>query len=208
MTQRRKRTPQITEKIDVSKISIGKIKKNFPFFVDLKINTRQTKFIVSYVENEFCGRIAYRQAGYNASTDNSMDTNIAMLLKNPKVKKAMQMYIEARLADAKDKLPFKLFENLYKCCFYDIADFLDDEGNFKSLKNMPKNLRTVVHGYEKIKDKYGNDIVKIKFADKDKSRDVLIKLLEMIKDKMEIDFGISDDAKEKISYILNYNDEE
>jgi len=196
---------EIREKIDVTKLSLNKLKAAFPFFIDLPLTPRQIRFVVAYSETNFKSREAYKIAGYKSTRPEVIDVNVCNLLKKKHVNEALKKYIEARLGDTRKTLDQKLIDTIYKRAFYDATMFVNDDGSFKGFDQIPDEWKCVVDGIEE--KYYGKDAQKcsthLKLADKDKALQHLVKYTNIIKDDSNFNLNISKEAEEKLKDIFN-----
>lgn len=186
-------------------VSTVKLRKTFPFFKELKLNTRQIRFVFYYVELNFNSVEAYKRAGYHAKNENSLRATVCEILKNPNMREGIRRYITDSLELCKDTLDKSLIDTFYRRAFYDIAMFYNENGTIKKLKDIPEDWRCVIDGKE---DKYYGKEAEIKvetykLADKEKSLDRLCKYIDLIKADAGITFNLSKETEDKLNNIFN-----
>ena len=153
--------------------------------------------------NDFKGADAARKAGYGfkgkTSEANSM-TCIASLNKNkPNIKEAISRIIHHEQRNMQEYKK-KLLDMLWKRANYNIDLFMDEDGEFKTLKQIPKAWRCVVDGVEK--KYYGKDahvsVVVAKLADRDKAIDKLDKYINLTGNKDDNSNKLTDETMKNL----------
>ncbi|NES91965.1 terminase small subunit [Okeania sp. SIO2B9] len=145
------------------------------------LNARQKKFCELYVETMDRNQ-SYTDAGYTDHKQ-SVYTNAAKLLQNPKVKKyvnylGQQLYHDTALIRAKviEELTFIMLSDIT-----DVCEFDSEKITFSSSRNLPRRVRAAIQNISATEitrnDKDGNPVTTVrhhvKMHDKIKAADLL-----------------------------------
>lgn len=189
---------------EIYNISNAELKKITKYLDDLDLTDRQRKFSYFYVNNDFKGADAARKAGCKHSSKKTTEAAAmacqASLLKSiTKVKEAINRIIDNQLRDF-NEIRKRLNDYWWKRASYDIATFIDDDGEFKALKQIPKAWRCCVDGVEK--KYYGKDahvkVVVAKLADRDKAMEKLDRLINMTGNKEDDSNKLTDETMKNL----------
>jgi hypothetical protein len=107
---------------------------------------------------------------------------------------SIQEYLSAVIAETlrREKIPLekRIFDYWMKWAFYDITEIISIDGKMKltDKKLREKGLEVCIDSINKKIDAQGNVTMVYKFADKDKAVEMLQKYIQMIHEKIEIEF--------------------
>jgi phage terminase small subunit len=155
-----------------------------------KITRAQKRFVDFYIEQDFKNASAAYIRAYPQSSEESARRQASRLLTNVDI----QEYLSSVIAEAlhRDKIPVekRIFDYWVRRAFYDITELIDIHGNVKLTEGelREKGLEDCIDSVNKKIDAQGNAIITYKFADKDRAAEMLQKYIQMIHEKIEIDF--------------------
>ena len=177
---------------------------------DLCLTIKAYKYVLIYTSNGFDAKDAVIKAGYGATEDpNIFKTVVHRVQNNPKVKEAVRRIIAVQLEPYRTVGMAKIFDQLWKRCFYDIDIFYDENGELKPLKDVPEEWRCIVDGIDR--KFFGKDaLVEVKTYQLP-NRDMNIKFLYSILTGGDLDGDnskIPSEARERAKNILNKAREE
>jgi hypothetical protein len=157
---------------------------NYPQFEGLNLKPEHQEFVILYCYDlRFNVTRAYIEA---VAKDKDMKPDVAavcgcQLLKEPKVKKAVEIEMERKLSD-RDYLAKRIIEEHSSIAFALIDMVHDGVSTFgytvKSMDEVPKNYRAAIRGFKKT----GDGLLEVMFYDKQKSLDSLSRMLGMFDD--------------------------
>jgi len=143
------------------------------------ITERQVTFCHRYIELLNATK-AYREAGYNCSTGDSVTAAASRLLKKPVVKayiKKLQRERIERLQIRSDRV----LANLSAMAFADMRGMVDENGRLRRLEDLPDDLAASVQSFKvtqrKGEDGLYEDVLEYKFIDKKGVNETLLKHL-------------------------------
>ena len=148
----------------------------------LKLTEKQKLFCKYYLISLNATEAATK-AGYSKKT--AKETGHENLTK-PHIRD----YIDARMAKRSEKLEItadKVVKEIAKIAFANATDYIDIENGRVDIKDLTKIDTTAIAAAEEIFDKDGIKLgVKLKFHDKTKSLDMLMRHMGQYKDKVEL----------------------
>jgi len=163
-----------------------------------KLTPKQKLFCKYYLINLNATDAAIK-AGYSKKTATKQGSQLLDKTRHPHIAE----YLEAKMENRAQKLEItadKVVEEIAKIAFANTTDFLDiSEGNVV-IKDLSQIDTTAIAGAEEIFDKDGIRLgVKLKFHDKSKNLDMLMRHLGQYKDKVElsVDEQIQDWLRDK-----------
>jgi len=188
---------------EIYNMSNAELKKITKYLDDLGLNNRQRRFAYFYVLNDFKGADAARKAGYtykgNKSEANIMTSIACQNKSKANIREAINRIIDHKKRDVKE-IEKRLHDLWWKRASYDISTFINEDGEFKQLKQIPKAWRCCVDGIEK--KVYGKDanvkVVVAKLADRDKAIDKLDRLINMTGNDKEESNTISNEVMKSL----------
>jgi phage terminase small subunit len=155
-----------------------------------KITKAQRNFVNHFIEQDFKNAAVAYQRAYPQSSEESARRQASRLLTNVDI----QEYLSSVIAEAlhRDKIPVekRIFDYWMRRAFYDITELIDLHGNVKLTEGelREKGLEVCIDSINLKTDANGNNIITYKFADKDRAAEMLQKYIQMIHEKIEIDF--------------------
>jgi phage terminase small subunit len=159
--------------------------------VKTKLTPKQRIFVEEYLV-DLNGSRAHKKVF--KSKDTTARTEGSKLLADPNVKRA----IEARLAKRIEKTAFKaddVLAQLKQSAIHDIAQLYDVDGNFKSIHDIPPELRICIQGVDADEhiDSNGRVTVtrKIKMVDRLRALELYGKHLKLFTEKLDISGGLT-----------------
>jgi len=159
--------------------------------MEKELNARQIRFCQEYII-DLNGTQAAIRAGY--SEDSAQQIASDLLLK-PVIQNYIQELLDDRATRTRATAD-KVISEIYHLVSFDSAEIYDEQGRFKSIHSIPKNIRKAIASIETIEEfekpldgsfkvKCGY-IRKIKFWDKTKAIELLGKHLVLFTDKHEV----------------------
>ena len=156
-----------------------------------KLTVKQIRFCQEYIV-DLNGTQAAIRAGYSENSAQQISSELLL-------KPVIQAYIQELLDDRATRTQAtadKVISEIFHLVSFDPAEIYDEEGRFKSIHSIPKNIRKAIASIEteeefkrpldgsfKVKCGY---IRKIKFWDKNKAIELLGKHLVLFTDKHEV----------------------
>ena len=151
------------------------------------LNGRQIKFVMEYIK-DFNATRAYTAAGYSAKSENIAATQGSLLIRNPKVKAAIDEQIEARSVRTMitaDNVLRKYWElvNADTKDFYQ-PTFTEDGDIYYNIKNLDEVQKHNLPAFKRFKPgKFG---LEIEFHDQQKAMEMVAKHIGMFTEKVEL----------------------
>lgn len=155
-----------------------------------KLTEKHIRFSQEYII-DLNGRQAAIRAGYS---ETSAISTASELLTYPNIQNYIQQLLEER-ANRTQVTADKIVSELYHLLTFDVGEIFDDNGAFKNIHTIPKELRKAISSIEVYEeyDSKGRGIKreligytkKIKFWDKIKVIEVLAKYLGLIHEKAD-----------------------
>lgn len=160
----------------------------FPQFDGMGLTLKQQRFILSYTSPAmaFNATRAYIDAYALDGIDDYMTAaaNASVLLKNPKVQRAISIELDRQLNNH-DALARRVLGEWQKLAFVDVTNFLQVSGPFvylPSIEDLPAHFRPAIRSIENTQSG-----VKVTFHDKNKALENIAKCLGMFaSDKVEV----------------------
>lgn len=131
------------------KMTVPRARQILPPTVDgLGLNAREMKWVAAYCTNGFSAPEAARVAGYKVSRK-EFNGLCASMIKRPQIIAAVRQFIDAALVPYKDRLEYEVMEIYYRRATYDVATFMEDNGDLKPLDEIPVEWRCCIDGIER-----------------------------------------------------------
>lgn len=150
-----------------------------------KLTPKQKLFCKHYLINLNATDAAIK-AGYSKKTATKQGSQLLDKTRHPHIAE----YLEAKMKNRAEKLDItaeKVVTEIAKIAFANSTDFLEISDGNVVIKDLSQIDTTAIAGAEEVYDKDGIRIgVKIKFHDKVKSLDMLMRHLGQYKDKIEL----------------------
>lgn len=148
-----------------------------------KLTKKQKIFIIEYVNNGFNGTQAVIKAGYSENVANQQASEN---LSKPYIKQAIKDYLDEVLGQYKDTLEYEIIQEYKLRAFYDPKQIVNDDGKLvKPLKYLGK-LSRCIDGIEKTYNRLGNEIIKIKLANKENALEKLATYMKMLRQQIDL----------------------
>jgi hypothetical protein len=170
----------------MERLKVRSINKIVPDWRKRDLKIKQARFIAAYLSNGQNGTQAYKEAGYKAENDPVAASCASTLLRNPKVEKAINEYMD-KFVTNKAILRRKVLQIYADMASFDPKDILSPDGELKcdSLADIPLNLRRCIAGIET--RYYGKDAERkktiVKLVDRKAALDKLAQHTGLIKDQ-------------------------
>lgn len=154
-----------------------------------KLDNDELAFVVEMISNG-CDKVKAYKATHKCpeTLTETQYRKIGAILRKEEVKQLLRRGIQKRMSESLDNLDARLLETYITRAFYDMRDFVDDDGEPISLHKIPEKLRCVIDGVEK--KYYGKDAeaytVTYKFANRDQALKVLGEYISMVRPNSEI----------------------
>lgn len=124
----------------------------------------------------------------NGHLSKTQYNKVAEIIRKDEVKQLLRRGIQKKMSESLDNLDGKLLDTYIMRAFYDPADFIDDNGDPKTLSEIDENKRCVVDGVEK--KYYGKDAdeytITLKLANRDQALKVLGEYTRVIRPNTEV----------------------
>lgn len=154
------------------------------------LSDEELAFICEMVSNG-CDKVKAYSAIYSDGKEKITETQyrkIGSILRKEEVKQLLRRGIQKRMSESLDNLDSRLLDTYITRAFYDMKDFVYDDGEPKPLSDIPENLRCVIDGVEK--KYYGKDAeaytVTYKYANRDQALKVLSEFMHMVRPTSEV----------------------
>lgn len=152
--------------------------------LDVPLTTKQHLFVREFLV-DMDKEAAYIRAGYTGDDGKGSSA----LLRNPKVQRAIQGFINARITRLEIDAD-RVLQEYAKIAFLNPRDFYDEDGNLLPIHKMPQNASAALSGIDVVSlfdenAKANVTTAKIKFIDKKGALDSLAKHLGMFVEKVE-----------------------
>lgn len=173
------------------------------YFTKQGLNHNQAVFVCAYLTNDYNKKQAYLTAHPNV-TEGTAGTLGHMMLKNLKVKEAINKYITEHLDIDKMTMEKELVKMYKTLAFYDPGKLLNTNGTlrYKNMDDIPEDLRKCIEG---IKTYQSNQYVRkeVKLAERYPALDKLASYIEMIKEKeTSLELRMTEDTAKKMANIF------
>lgn len=158
---------------------------------EIKLKLEHAQFVQEYLV-DFNGTQAYMRV-YPDSSEEAAASSGSVLLRNPKIKKAIEQGAEDKIARTKITQD-KVLAEYAKIAFFDIRQLYDDRGELIPVYELPEDVARALSGIEHFVEyeTIGNHkeltgrTTKVKTNDKNKALDSMGKHLGMFPSKHEI----------------------
>lgn len=151
-----------------------------------QLTEQQERFCLEYLK-DLNGKQAAIRSGYSAKT---AENQASRLLSNAKVQQLVYKLNQERIKRTEIDADFVLTEHK-RMAMSDVAECFDDNGNLKSITEMPKSIRLAIKSFEvyEEKDRDTGEIIgftkKVSLWDKNKNLENLGRHLKLYTDKLE-----------------------
>jgi phage terminase small subunit len=157
---------------------------------DKELTAKHKAFCNEYLTNGFNGTHAAIKAGYTESCATSTASEI---LTYPNVKEYIRITLDSVVGTMKDVLEKRIIETYYKRAFYDIAQFMNSDGEINIDDINEAGFGCIIDGVKKAKtvttgenfDKVESAVYEL--ADRDKALAQLTKYMNLINEKIDLD---------------------
>lgn len=194
-----------------AQVTPKEIKKLTPYLDDLGLTIRQRAFAYYYVLFDFKRKEATKAAGYKVYNTKKSKEDLSFLamggrnLSRPNIKEAIKRVCDHSIND-KPEVEKTLFNLIWKRATYDINTFVNSDGSFKFLDEIPHEWVCVIDETE-VKY-YGKDaqkrVVVSKLADREKSIERLDKFINFTKESPGVQINVlSDEAQINMLNLLH-----
>jgi hypothetical protein len=156
-----------------------------------RIPLRWQKFAREYFLNGFKSALDAYAKVYPAKQD-SAKVNAAKLLANPRFQEYFAGYLAKQLDDDKAVLAAKVVQKMTVRAFYDPADIIDEAGNLKHTMEelSAMGLSYAIDGIERMTTKRGDEVIKVKLADRQAALESLAKYLKLIQQGQQVNVEV------------------
>jgi len=154
------------------------------------LTPNQARFVAEYLI-DLNGKQSAIRAGYSEKTAESQASS---LLRNPKVRAAVQAGMDKR-AKKLEISADRVLQEIAKMAFVDERKFFNDDGSIKNVTELDDDTAAALQGFEveKLYQHFAKGaaqetgtVSKIKIADKTKSLELLGRHLKLFTDKVEV----------------------
>lgn len=152
-----------------------------------KLTDKQRMFIIEYVNNGFNGTQAYLKATPTV-TPETAKVEASRLLTNVNVKTALKDYLDEVLGQYKDTLEYEIIQEYKVRAFYNADDIIDKDGKLKVKKDLKELgiLTKCIDGIEKTYNRLGQEIIKVKLANKENALEKLATYMKMLRQQVDL----------------------
>lgn len=158
----------------------------------MALTPKQELFCLEYIK-DLCAAAACRRAGYSDGAANSYAYD---MLAMPAIQARLAELTEARNRQLGIEANAVLRE-VYEIAMADPAAAYDEHGAYKSIHDIPPALRKTIAGVksreERFEGKVVAEIIEVKFWDKTRALDMLMRHLALYKDTLKLE-GVEDIA--------------
>jgi hypothetical protein len=168
-----------------------------------KLSAAHKKFFVEYTKY-LNAKYAYKIT-HPKCKDSTAESQGPEIVRKHQFQEALKEYYDD-LWEKKDDYIGKTLKRLVDILDFDITDFLDENGyiDFEKVKEANNSFPIAEVARKENNTKYGRNIQEsIKTVDKLKAISELTKILQMIKEKVEIDLNIDKESAKEIQEIFN-----
>ena len=185
------------EYISTKELTITEARKLLPENMKhLDLNPREYKFLAVYCSNNFNAVEAVEKAGYVERTHAKYRAIAYSLLQRKEIVEGIRIYIDSVIQPYKDRLELELLNIYYRRATYSIAEFFDDYGNSKQLKDIDKEWICCIDGINHTR--YG---VEYTLPNRDLALQALYKFVTG--QDVATDNTLPEEAKKKMKVIYN-----
>jgi phage terminase small subunit len=156
----------------------------------MAVTRAQQKFVNFYIENDFRNATNAYMKAYPKASYETARRNASILLTKTDIQEYLSDAIASAIGREKLTLEKRVSDYWMKRAFYDITEIIDLNGNIKITEEelREKRLDVCIDSINKKVDGKGRQVVSYKFADRDRSVEMLQKYIQMIHEKTEVDF--------------------
>jgi hypothetical protein len=184
-----------------------------PGVLELDLSLKEMRFIAAYVANDFNAVEAWHACNSNVRTDipntgGCTDRSAAKkgcaMLKKKKVQEALTAYMKSFIGEHKDKLEYKILNQLYLRAFYNPFDIINEDGSLKPEETIPQDHKQLIAGIKQTmhpKDPTCR-ITEVKLACRDKARKELELYINMLHVENVQTLKVDSTTKDKLRSIL------
>ena len=152
---------------------------------------KQKRFVAEYLIDSNATQAAIR-AGYSS---NGAEVQGSRLLMNANVAAELKVKQEKKL-DELDLTAKRVLSEIMALGFMDVGSLFDERGNFRSIRELPIEIRKAIASVEVVKrnltagDDKQDEIIKLRLWDKNKALEMLCKNLNLFRETIEHTGGI------------------
>lgn len=196
------------------KKAIEELKDWIPDIAKHDLSLKQMRFLVAYIGNNFNATDAYHACNSikrdeDDEDDDDFNRNTAAkkgcgMLKHPKIQAAIGDYMRAFIGDNKEKLEYRLLNQLVLFAFYDPFDVITVTGELRPIEEIPYDHRQLISGIETQRHPKDPEITttKVKLADRKPARQELEKYMGVLNNKVIESMKLEDGIKERLKDFL------
>lgn len=176
------------------KNALAELQDWIPEIMDHDLTLKQMRFLVAYIGNNFNATAAYNACDsvqYAEEPATKAEAEVRRkaaskkgcgMLQSSKIQAALADYMKAFIGENKDKLEYRILNQIILRAFYDPFDIITETGKLRPLDEIPDDHRQLILGVET--QLHPKDVtvetVKVKLACRDKARQELQKYINML----------------------------
>jgi len=195
------------------KVVQEELEQMIPGVLELDLSLKEMRFIAAYIANDFNAVEAWHacNSGHRAEipntggcTNQTAAKKGCALLKKKKVQEALTAYMKSFIGEHKDKLEYKILNQLYLRAFYNPFDIINEDGSLKPERQIPADHKQLIAGIKQTmhpKDPSCR-ITEVKLADRDKARKELELYINMLHVENVQTLKVDSTTKDKLRSIL------
>jgi phage terminase small subunit len=155
------------------------------------LNARHQRFVAEYLIDQNAAA-AYRRAGYKA-TEGSARVNASRLLTNADIRAAIAT-AQGKILDKLELTAERVLQELARIAFFDARKMFDGKGNPIPLHELDSDTAAVINGLDVLEETEGSGkdrvvvgyVKKYKLADKNTALGNALKVLGLLREKVEV----------------------
>lgn len=130
----------------IARMTADEIRCVIPNYKAMGLDLATARFVAIYISNGMDATAAYKAANGKYANHVSYGQKATILLRSPQVQAAIAQYMQAWLAERREKLESKIIETLWQQAFYDPADFIRPDGSpcFDTWEQVPVEKRVCI----------------------------------------------------------------
>lgn len=155
--------------------------------LSIRLTVLESRFVLEYIRDGN-GKRSVIDAGLCDKSKPQHASNIAnKLLKNPRIKHAIQEQFDAS-AQRNLITVDRIMQEVYRLATYNIQDAFTEEGTPLAITDLPEDLARAIEGFEteEVRGRPGVTVTKYKFAKKTVSQQLLLDRIDAVVKKFEI----------------------
>lgn len=162
-----------------------------PLHKGFPLNARHQRFVAEYLIDQNAAA-AYRRAGYKA-TEGSARVNASRLLTNADIRAAIAT-AQGKILDKLELTAERVLQELARIAFFDARKMFDGKGNPIPLHELDSDTAAVINGLDVLEETEGSGkdrvvvgyVKKYKLADKNTALGNALKVLGLLREKVEV----------------------